>query len=151
MAFKDQIVVSHGGGHVRFAVCVVDPRCLPTPSYHVRHMLRHSMSNENAPVSSPFPHRIEGLGCAVTLAAINLIAMGFIAYTFARMFYFDAGQERWYRGGSLAFLVLGALVPICWLVLIRRGYWGSAKAIAAWMFVALLAFTVYVLLSGGGI
>jgi hypothetical protein len=109
------------------------------------------MSIENAPVTGPSPQQIEGLGCAGTLAAINLMAMGFIAYTFARMFYFDAGQERWYRGGSIAFLVLGALVPICWLLLIIRGYWGSAKAIAAWMFAALLAFTVYVLLSGGGI
>jgi hypothetical protein len=109
------------------------------------------MSNDDTPVSSPVSKQVDGLGCAVTIAAINLAVMGFIAYVFSRMFYFNVGQERWYRGGSLAFLILGALVPICWLVLIRRGYWGSAKAIAAWMFAALLAFMVYVLLSGGGI
>ena len=109
------------------------------------------MTTHDAPVSSPVSQKTEGLGCAGTLAAFNLIVMGSIAYIFSMMPYFNAGQERWYRGGSLAFLFLGALVPICWLVLIRRGHWGNAKAIAAWTFAALLAFMAYVLLSGGGI
>jgi hypothetical protein len=114
-------------------------------------MLRCSMTTDDAPVSSPVSQKLDGLGCAGTIATFNVIVMGFIAYIFSMMPYFNVGQELWYRGGSLTFLILGALVPICWRILIKRGYWGSAKPIAAWMFAALITFIGYVLLSGGGI
>jgi hypothetical protein len=120
-------------------------------SGHIWPVLRYSMSNKDAPIRGAVSQQLHGLGCAAALAVVNLVVMGLITYTFARMSYPNIEQERWYRGGSLAFLILGAIFPICWLVLIRRGRWGSIKAIFAWMFAALLAFMGYVLMSGGGI
>lgn len=114
-------------------------------------MVRHAVDDDDATVRDQvLQHRL-GLGCAGALAVVNLILMGLIAYMFATLSYSNAEQERWYRGGSLAFLGLGALLPMCWLVLIKRGYRGSIKAIVAWMFAALLAFMGYVLVSGGAI
>lgn len=109
------------------------------------------MTNDKVRVSGNGSQPITGLGCAGTVAVVNLIPMGLIAYTFATMTYSNAEQERWYRGGSLAFLILGAILPMCWLLLMRRGYWGNIKAIIAWMLFAMLAFMGYVLISGGGI
>jgi VIT1/CCC1 family predicted Fe2+/Mn2+ transporter len=67
------------------------------------------------------------------------------------MTYSNAEQERRYRSGSLAFLIFGAILPLCWLILMRRGYWGSIKALIAWMLFAMLTFMAYVLISGGGV
>ncbi|WP_156359221.1 hypothetical protein [Sphingomonas sp. Leaf242] len=109
------------------------------------------MTNDEAPVSTNGSLRLEGLGCAGAIAVANILPMSLIAYTFAMMTYSNAEQERWYRGGSLAFLIFGAIFPMCWLILMRRGYWGNVKAIIAWMLFAMLAFIGYVLMSGGGI
>ncbi|MEG3158901.1 hypothetical protein U1763_00135 [Sphingomonas sp. LB2R24] len=109
------------------------------------------MTNDEARVSRNGSEPIPGLGCAGTVAVVNLIPMGLIAYTFAMMTYSNAEQERWYRGGSLAFLIFGAILPLSWLLLIRRGCWGNIKAIIAWMIFAMLTFMGYVLISGGGI
>jgi VIT1/CCC1 family predicted Fe2+/Mn2+ transporter len=67
------------------------------------------------------------------------------------MTYSNAEQEGWYRGGSLVFLIFGAILPLCWLILMRRGYWGNIKAIIAWLLFAMLTFMAYVLVSGGGV
>ncbi len=109
------------------------------------------MINDESPVSTDGSQRLEGLGCAGTIAVVNLIPMGLIAYTFAMMTYSNAEQERWYRGGSLVFLIFGAILPLCWLILMRRGYWGNIKALIAWMLFAMLTFMAYVLVSGGGV
>lgn len=109
------------------------------------------MTNDDALVSGNGPQPIPGLGCAGTVAVVNLIPMALIAYTFAMMTYSNAEQERWYRGGSLAFLIFGAILPMCWLLLMRRGSRGNIKAISAWMIFAMLTFMGYVLISGGGI
>jgi protein-S-isoprenylcysteine O-methyltransferase Ste14 len=109
------------------------------------------MTNDEASVSTDGSQRLEGLGCAGTIAVVNLLPMGLIAYTFAMMTYSNAEQEGWYRGGSLAFLIFGAILRLCWLILMRRGYWGNIKALIAWMLFAMLTFMAYVLISGGGV
>ncbi len=119
-------------------------------SGHIWGVLRRSVTNAEARVSGNGSQPVP-LGCARTVAVVNMIPMGLMAYTFPMMTYSNADQERGYRGGSLAFLILGAILPMCGLLLMRRGYWGNIKALIAWMLFAMLAFMGYVLMSGGGI
>ena len=93
--------------------------------------------------------RGEGLGCAVALAILNLVLMGIVAVSFSQGPYSSLEQEQWYRHRSLAFLVLGALVPIVVL------YFGRKKPMlvattTTWMAGALLLFVGYLMYSGGG-
>ena len=92
----------------------------------------------------------EGVGCAVALALLNLVLMGIVAVSFSQGPYSSLEQEQWYRHRSLAFLVLGALVPSAVL------YFGRKKpsmvtATLIWMGGALLLFVGYVMYSGGGL
>ena len=109
------------------------------------------MSNDAQPFVAENATRPEGLGCAGLLAGINLVLMGLIASAFAAGPYSNAAQEAWYRGGSIAFLTLGAILPIVVLIFIARKHRGSATPITIWMFAALLAFIGYAFMSGGGV
>jgi len=76
--------------------------------------------------------------------------MGLLASTFAVGPYSSVAQEVWYRGGSIAFLGLGAILPAALLVIARR-YRSGVIAITVWMCAAFLAFISYIFMSGGGV
>ena len=109
------------------------------------------MSNDDQPFALHQVARPEGRGCAGTLAGINLLFMGLLTRTFAVGPYSSAAQMTWYRGGSIAFLSLGAILPIAALLAIARRHRGIGTALTLWMCVALLAFLSYVFMSGGGV
>ena len=93
----------------------------------------------------------EGLGCAAAITAINLFLMGGLAIMLSGGPYSSAGQEAWYRGGSIGFLIFGAIIPIGALFYISRKKRGSVFAVAIWAIAALAALICYVFMSGGGV
>ena len=92
----------------------------------------------------------EGVGCAVALAILNLVLMGIVAVSFSQGPYSSLEQEQWYRHRSLAFLVLGAIVPFAVLYIGRKNPL-TVAATTIWMAGALLLFVGYVMYSGGGV
>ena len=94
--------------------------------------------------------RVEGIGCSWALLAFNAVSMGLLAVSFGRGPYASAQQELWYRYGSLAFLLAGAVVPAIALLAGRRSFWIAAVA-TVWMFLTLLASAWFALMSGGGV
>ena len=90
------------------------------------------------------------LGCAAALAALNILVMGLVAWSFGQGPYSGAEQEAWYRYRSLAFFVFGAVIPAATLYIGRK----SAKFVqvaVVWLSCALALFAVYVMYSGGGV
>ena len=91
------------------------------------------------------------IGCTAVLICANMVLMGLFAASFVQGPYSSPEQEYWYRYGSLAFLFGGAILPGA--AALR---WGRRSApllisLTAWMFVALIAWCLYVLNSGGGV
>jgi VIT1/CCC1 family predicted Fe2+/Mn2+ transporter len=111
----------------------------------------NAMSDNDEPLGTEQEARYQGFGCAGTLAGINLLLMGLLASAFAVGPYSSAAQETWYRGGSITFLGLGAILPITVLVFISRRYRQFVTSVTVWLCAALLAFVCYVFMSGGGI
>ena len=87
----------------------------------------------------------------MTLACINLVAMGFPASSFVTGSYSSSEQELWYRYGSVGFLVLGAVLPGVALLLATRRYPAITRAALIWMLGVWLPFAGYVMMSGGGV
>ena len=92
-----------------------------------------------------------GAGCAVAMAALNCLLMGFVASGFAFGPYSSWEQEVWYRYGSIGFLLCGAILPAVALALGARRFEGANIALTLWMILALCAFLTYGFLSGGGV
>ena len=90
-----------------------------------------------------------GIGFAGTLASINIVVMGSVTWMFAFGPYLSATKEIWYRYGSIAFLFLGAILPTAALSLIARRFPILVIILTLWMCVALLAFLIYMSISGG--
>ena len=77
--------------------------------------------------------------------------MELLASTFAFGPYASVRHEIWYRGGSIGFFIVGAIVPLATSLAFTRRSPNWASACAIWMFAALLAFLGYVYMSGGGV
>jgi hypothetical protein len=97
------------------------------------------------------PDRVWALGCAGVITAVNLLLMGGLAIIFSSGPYSSAAQETWYRGGSIGFLIFGAIMPICELLFILRKKRGSIFAVAIWACASLTALLCYVFMSSGGV
>lgn len=91
------------------------------------------------------------LGCLGIIGCFNLVLMGLLASTFAVGPYASVRQEIWYRGGSISFVMFGAVLPMAAALVFARRSPKWASALALWMFAALLAFVGYAFMSGGGI
>jgi len=92
----------------------------------------------------------KGRGCAVTLACFNVAAMGLLASNFAPGPFSSAGQELWYRYGSIGFLLLGAIIPAGTLFFGARRYPAVIAVATLCMFAIWLPFAGYLIMSGGG-
>jgi hypothetical protein len=85
------------------------------------------------------------------MLAINGALMGLLALSFTRGPYSSTEQELWYRYGSLAFVLGGAVLPaVAVLFGINRWPW-AIVALTVWMVATLLAFVGYAMFSGGGV
>lgn len=109
-----------------------------------------AVSDELKPYQDTQISGASGIGCAATLVCVNVFFMGLLASTFTRGPYSSAAQELWYRYGSAAFLIGGALLP-AGALLLRRRYPCLVRATTIWMLAALLAFFGYAFMSGGGV
>ena len=94
--------------------------------------------------------RVEGIGCTWALLAVNLLLMALAASSYAQGPYSSVQQELWYRYGSLGLLLAGAVLPALALIFGRRSF-RIAAALTVWMFLTLLAFLWFVMMSGGGV
>lgn len=92
-----------------------------------------------------------GIGCVIALIALNALLMGLLVSAFAFGQYSSVGQEIWYRYGSLGFLFGGAIMPAVALALGARRSPVFMLILMPWMLVALFAFCVYAMMSGGGV
>ena len=90
------------------------------------------------------------MGCAWIPLGVNALLMGLFAASFLPGPYSSRGQELWYRYGSLGFFFGGAVLPAVALITARRLRW-VVIASTVWMLAVLLAFTSFVLMSGGGV
>ena len=78
------------------------------------------------------PISAKGRGCSVTLACFNVAAMGLLASSFAFGPFSSAGQEFWYRYGSIGFLLLGAIIPAGALLFGTRRYPAVTTGATVW-------------------
>ncbi|MDB5678122.1 hypothetical protein [Sphingomonas bacterium] len=92
-----------------------------------------------------------GWGCAAALAIFNTIFMGLLALAFASGGYSSWQQDLWYRYGSLAFVLIGALVPGAILIVRGRRSARAVIAVTLWMIVVLIMWAGFVFNSGGGV
>jgi uncharacterized membrane protein YozB (DUF420 family) len=95
-------------------------------------------------------NRVEGIGCAWALLALNTVLMGLLAVSFVQGPYSSRGQEIWYRYGSLGFFLAGAALPAIALFAARHSRW-VAIASSIWMLTVLLGFAWFAMMSGGGV
>jgi len=95
--------------------------------------------------------KAQGLGCAIAVIGLNIVLMSLLASTFVRGPFSDWRQEVWYRGGSLGFLLFGAVFPAVMLALGARRSRPSIIALTVWMLTVLVFWFAYTLRSGGGI
>ena len=93
----------------------------------------------------------QGVGCAYVAAGLNILLMGLVAFSFSHGPYSSWEQEKWYRYGSLGFLVIGALLPAAVLALGARRSPVMIWVIGYWLVFGLLGFSYYALMSGGGV
>lgn len=91
-----------------------------------------------------------GIGCVLTLLAINTALIGIVALTFAQGSYSSWTQELWYRYGSIGFFLAGSALPAVAVFFGRRSP-VVLLASVTWLLVTLLAFFVYVMVSSGGV
>lgn len=92
-----------------------------------------------------------GIGCASSMLVLNILLPGMLAWSFTQGPYSSREQELWYRYGSIAFLMSGAILPG---VALAAGAWRSRPAVrvlTAWMLGTLTAAFCYAALSGGGV
>jgi hypothetical protein len=91
-----------------------------------------------------------GIGCAWTLLGVNIVLIGLLMTSMVQGPYASDEQELWYRYGSLACFLAGAVVPAVALFALRRSRTliiGST----AWMLMVLLAFVGFGMMSSGGV
>jgi hypothetical protein len=91
------------------------------------------------------------IGCAVIATGINFTLMGLLALSFSRGPYSSLQQEHWYRFGSLAFLLAGAILPAVALILGAGRSTLLRYALYLWLLAAILAWCYYVFMSSGGV
>lgn len=94
--------------------------------------------------------RVEGIGCAWALLALNAVLMGLLCVSFVQGPYSSFEQELWYRYGSLGFVLAGAVLPAIALLKARHSRWVVTIS-TAWMLALLLAFVWFAMMSGGGV
>ena len=92
-----------------------------------------------------------GAGCVWGLLAFNVVAIGYLALAFAQGPYSSWEQELWYRYGSIAFFVVGAIVPAVAMFSGARRSGAMLGLVAAWLAATFLAFCYYAVMSGGGV
>ena len=86
-----------------------------------------------------------------TLVAINAVIIGLFTFSFAQGPYSSSEQELWYRWISIAFLIVGVLLPAGLVFLRPQSAKRVGVAINIWLVTTLFAFLVYLMLSGGGV
>jgi hypothetical protein len=91
-----------------------------------------------------------GIGCALAVLGFNALLIGFVAASYMQGPYSSDGQKLWYRYGSLAFFVVGAVVPAIAIIAARRSRRVLGFSVAL-MAATLVAFVWYVGMSGGGV
>jgi hypothetical protein len=91
-----------------------------------------------------------GMGSALAILGTNTVLIGLATASFARGPYSSHEQELWYRYGSLAFFVCGAVLPAIALFADRRSRVVIGASIV-WMAATFLAFVWYAMMSGGGV
>ncbi len=91
-----------------------------------------------------------GLGCALAVLGVNTLLIGFVTASFTQGPYSSDGQELWYRYGSLAFFVVGSILPAIALFAGCKSRWVPSASVA-WMAGTFVAFVWYVMMSGGGV
>lgn len=92
-----------------------------------------------------------GVGCMLMMLGINTLIIGLLAFSFSHGPYSIQDQERWYRYGSIVFLIAGSVLPAIVLRLgaLRRQW--AIIALSVWMIAVFIACFIYVLFSGGGV
>lgn len=85
------------------------------------------------------------------MLGINALIIGYFALSFGMGPYSSEAQELWYRGGSLAFLTLGVLLPAALVILRPETARKISVPINVWLAITLLTFFPYLLFSGGGV
>ena len=84
------------------------------------------------------------------MLAINTLLVGGATLSFSQGPYSSAGQEIWYRYGSLGLFLIGAIIPAFALLLGARRSSLATAFLIMWMLAALFTFLVYAFYSGGG-
>jgi hypothetical protein len=95
--------------------------------------------------------KVDGSGCAQFLAVVVVFLTGAMAFSFVNGEFSSPEQERWYRYGSLAFFIFGAVLPSIALKFSIRRSRTAVVALTLWMTAALLGFLYYAMLSTGGV
>jgi fatty acid desaturase len=86
------------------------------------------------------------------MIAVNTVLMGLVAVSFGSGPYSTAGQELWYRYGSVGFFLGGSVLPAIALFTSRRSMGlGIITALVVWLLIILFAFAAFVMMSGGGV
>lgn len=91
-----------------------------------------------------------GFGCALAVLGVNTLLIGLVTASFTQGPYSSEEQELWYRYGSLAFFVVGSILPAIALFAGRQSRWVLGASVA-WMAATFVAFVWYVMMSGGGV
>jgi maltodextrin utilization protein YvdJ len=89
-------------------------------------------------------------GCGFVVIGINALLMVPFAAEFVRGSFSGVDQMLWYRGGSLAFVLAGVVLPIAALLSRWRRSFTAMVALSLWLPAVLLLFVGYALTSDGG-
>ena len=91
-----------------------------------------------------------GIGCVLTLVAINGLFTGLYALSAAQGPYASTQQEVWYRYGSIGFFLIGAVLPAIAVYLGRRSPAILLMSLT-WLILTFLGFVFYAMISSGGV
>jgi hypothetical protein len=107
--------------------------------------------NVTSPTDPP-KNRDPGIGCLWTILGLNMLLMGLFALSSIWGPYSTTEQEFWYRWVPLGFLLAGAVLPGIGLAVARKPIGpGAISAAIIWLLIALVAFTGFAMMSGGGV
>lgn len=87
----------------------------------------------------------------LVVLGVNALLTGLLALSFSHGPYSSREQEIWYRYGSVALMLAGAIFPALAASLgALRSQW-AVVALIMWMLATLAVTIVYAVLSGGGV
>ena len=91
-----------------------------------------------------------GIGCALAALGVNTLLIGLVTASFTQGPYSSDEQELWYRYGSIAFFVVGSVLPGIALFAWRQSRRVLGASVAS-MAATLIVFVWYVTMSRGGV